>query len=207
MFEIRITNMELNNIQLSGELLRALYGHSLVGTEPNDNELPPAAVPEAARQADPPDTVPLPNQAQDQAPDKNPPVATRIQFLGNNGRRFTVLVRYPGIPHCPDEAFTFLANLLKACQISVADVAIVNLADQQFSLEQLMDQLAPLLLVSFGDNHLTSQLPPADTLVPAGGPGFRYLLAPPIEQLNQQTEAVKPLKKQLWAGILQLLQS
>ncbi|WP_290792906.1 hypothetical protein [Flavihumibacter sp. UBA7668] len=135
------------------------------------------------------------------------PVSTPapIQFLGKNSRRFVVLVQYPDAVHISDSAFEFLSSVLKACQLNAADIAIVNLAKQNPDLNQLSDELAPAVLLNF------------TTIVPAGCPldlqqltptlfnRIHYMTAPGLDQLNQSTEAVKPLKRQLWEGLKTML--
>lgn len=170
--------MSINDIDLSGELLQALYKDSLVIT------IPEKSIAEEVKAPGHP-----------------------LQYLGNNSKRFVILVNYPEQLHLPDEAFTFLANLLKACQLNAADVAIVNLAKQAISLPELRFQLEPSVILSFGDNSLNAELPATTQLVAEKTNDFGYMLAPPIETLNQVSDTVKPFKKKLWDGILQLIQS
>ncbi|WP_052324127.1 hypothetical protein [Flavihumibacter sp. ZG627] len=168
--------MSINDIELSGELLQALYKDSLVITTPEKRIAKEVKAP-------------------------MPP----LQYLGNNSKQFVILVNYPEQLHLPDESFTFLANLLKACQLNAADVAIVNLAKQDISLPELRSQLQPSVIVSFGDNSLNAELPSPTPLIAEKTNEFGYMLAPPIETLNQVSDTVKPLKKKLWDGILQLI--
>jgi anti-anti-sigma regulatory factor len=128
-----------------------------------------------------------------------------IQFLGKNSRRFVVLVQYSDAVHISDAAFEFLGSVLKACQLNAADIAIVNLAKQNPDLKQLSEELSPAVLLNF------------TTIVPAGCPSdlpqlsptlfntIHYMTAPALDQLNQPTEAVKPLKRQLWEGLKTML--
>lgn len=128
-----------------------------------------------------------------------------IQFLGKNSRRFVVLVKYPDAVHISDTAFEFLSAVLKACQLNAADIAIVNLAKQNPDLKQLCDELSPAVLLNF-----TSIAPagcPLDLqqLTPTVFANFHYMTAPGLDQLNQPTESVKPLKRQLWEGLKTML--
>ena len=178
--------MQLNEIRLSDELIQALYSSSLVLPD-NTRVKPPVIIPEAAKEIE-------------------PPVAKPIQFLGKNNRQFVILVSYPSQLHLPDNAFDFLSNVLKACQLNAADVAIVNQWGQTAGLQQIQQELKPGILVCFGKNALPRGLEPLNELEPGNQGALKCLLAPELETLMQNTEAVKPLKRQLWEGLKQMLQ-
>lgn len=178
--------MQLNEIRLSDELLLALYSSSLVLPD-NTRVKPPVVIPVAATEID-------------------QPTAKPIQFLGKNNRRFVILVNYPSQLHLPDDAFDFLSNVLKACQLNAADVAIVNQWSQPADLQQIQLELNPGILVCFGKNALPGGLEPLNQLEPGNQGALKCLLAPELETLMQNTEAVRPLKRQLWEGLKQMLQ-
>ncbi|ULQ54548.1 hypothetical protein [Flavihumibacter fluvii] len=176
--------MDLNDIPLSDHLITALYAHTLVLTEPGDAKKGPI---------------------QPVATDEKKP-AGNIQFLGKNNQNFVILVNYPDQLHLPDESFNFLGTVLKACQLNAADIAIVNLAHQDLSLQLILDQLSPKVILAFGTGHTLPGLPVAIQLVPAKTARFQYMQAPGLETLLQGGDAVKPQKKQLWEGLKQMLQ-
>ncbi|KYP16073.1 hypothetical protein [Flavihumibacter sp. CACIAM 22H1] len=183
--------MSLNSIKLTGTQLAGLYSSSLVLT--GDSARPSGAFPIAE--------APAPGPHPETAPTPPPP----IQFLGRNSRRFVVLVHYPEAVHISETAFEFLGSVLKACQLNAADIAIVNLAKQTPDLAQLTEELLPELLLNF-----TGIVPaglPADTplLSPTRINSVAYMIAPGLDQLNQSSEAVKPLKRQLWEGLKAML--
>lgn len=50
-----------------------------------------------------------------------------IKFLGNNAKQVLIIVNYKDAVHLPDEQLDFLTQLLKACKLSLDDVAIANI--------------------------------------------------------------------------------
>lgn len=175
--------MSLNSIRLSQRQIADLYPETLVLTADNYTGEESASHPETPVQPEPP-----------------------IQFLGRNNRNLVILVSYPDTLHITEPSLEFLSFVLKACQLTLADVAIVNMARQNPDILQLQRELAPRHLVCFG-------LPDPVVGLPAGSPiltpqrmqDFQMMIAPSLEELNQQTEAVKPLKRQLWEGLKTML--
>ena len=132
--------------------------------------------------------------------------ASSIQFLGKNNHRFVILVNYPDQLHLPDDSFNFLGTVLKACQLNAADVAIVNLPHQAVSIDELLQQLSPAIILDFTNPSVMEGLPAAGLLQPLRTPAYQYLQAPSLETLLQGGDAVKPQKKLLWEGLKQMLQ-
>ena len=51
-----------------------------------------------------------------------------ITSLGNNQKRIAVLVNSTAAIYLPDEELNFLLGILTACKLSMADIALINLA-------------------------------------------------------------------------------
>ena len=175
--------MHLNEIQLSNHLLTTLYAHSLVVTDP---------VPASMGTLKPMEDAEI--------------AVEKIQFLGKNKDSFVILVNYPDVPHLPDDCLNFLGTVLKACQLNVADVAIVNLARQNMTPALLLAQLSPNIILDFTPAQTMAGLPVTELLQPHKTGLFQYLQSPSLETLIQGGDAVKPQKKQLWEGLKQMLQ-
>lgn len=172
--------MSLNNLSLTNSLVQELYTRHLVLTK-DGQQVTTGGSPEIT------ETPPSP-----------------IQFLGKNNRRFVILVNEPQAVHITDSSFEFLGNILKACQLNAADVAIVNLSTQQFAAEHLISSLEPVFIADFSEMEIG--LPTQATLlVPYKLQNYQYLKAPRLEQLNQASDAVKPMKRQLWEALKQML--
>lgn len=128
-----------------------------------------------------------------------------LQFLGKNLQHVVMLVNYAQEVHLPDVQLEFLGNILKACQLNLGDVAIVNCYKQTVN-EQQLQQLRPRLLLLF-------DIEPAAIGLLDGVPDFTIttvkdmaiIQAPALEKLNQPGEEGKLLKGKLWLCLKQLL--
>jgi DNA polymerase III psi subunit len=127
-----------------------------------------------------------------------------IQHLGQFQQSVLILTHYPGIAFLPDETLQFLLGILQACRLSMADVAIINLAhhpDARFQL--LNEQFQPKYWLGF--NQDLSQLE-----FPVQFPDYQ------VQQYNHQTFLVAPAletiqadagqKRQLWNALKKAFQ-
>jgi hypothetical protein len=95
-----------------------------------------------------------------------------------------------------DEELPFLTNILSACKLSLADVAIVNIHSlEEKEIEKTIEPLEPKTVLLFGITPLTIDLP-------INFPQFQlqqfnkrtYLYSPGLQELAND----KTLKLQLW---------
>ena len=183
--------MSLNSIQLSGIQVAELYPESLVLT----GESVPGINKSLPEINEPTPAIKEPAQ-----------VNGTIQYLGKNQQQLVILVSYPNDVHLSDQSLEFLTAVLKACQLTLADVAILNLARQQADLTRIIQELNPRILIAFGISNLPSEIPDSpEVLSPANVAGLKYMAAPALDELNQTTEAVKPLKRRLWESMKAML--
>lgn len=83
-----------------------------------------------------------------------------IGFLGTNEKKITILVNSNAAIYLPDDELNFLLGILTACKLTMADIALVNLAknpDLVYSV--LSEQLKAEKVFLFGLNAATIQLP------------------------------------------------
>jgi hypothetical protein len=171
--------MQLNQIRLSTDLLQALYTGTLVLPE---NQGP-------ASNGKPAESEVVP-----------------ISYLGRNQRKFTVLVHYPNELYLPDDSLQFLGSVLKACQLTIADVAIVNLARTPVTMAEIRQQLSPAIIIAFGGKALAEGFPAGTLLASGNAGGLRFMQGPELEVLSQPGDAAKPLKKLLWESLKHMLE-
>lgn len=118
--------MGINNLQLSHELIAALYPESLVVrndralTKKTSKTINPATTPDA------------------------------YPFLGKNLRSISFLVHYPEGDFLPGEQLVFLQKMLAACKYSLDDIALVNTAHTLFDFAELRIQLQPRTIFLWG---------------------------------------------------------
>ena len=210
--------MSLNNIQLGAQQLVALYGNQLVEKPSAEAPMPamervkepaPATVPEPvstiiAETKETPATLPELTPAAEPAT----PVAAEtsekpfIRSLGGNARRVLVVVQKEKEAFLPDGELKFLTTILSACGLSIADIALVNLA----SVEN--KAYGPLTEHFSSRQVLLFDVAPGQLGMPINFPPFqvqtfkeiKYVHAPNLHLI----EADVAQKKNLWAALKNL---
>ncbi|HEX3769072.1 MAG TPA: hypothetical protein VHT72_11885 [Puia sp.] len=125
--------MGINHLQLSSDLIAALYPESLVVIKEyapeKENGISPKPV------ADKPSVYP---------------------FLGENNRSICFLANYPEEDFLPAEQLEFLKKMLSACKLSFNDIALVNIAHLPVDLAELRAQLDPQIIFLWGISPLSA---------------------------------------------------
>jgi hypothetical protein len=88
-----------------------------------------------------------------------PPKAT-LKYLGKNNKNILILVNEESLPFLTDDHLSFLTNILSACKLSLADIALVNVHSLPASgIPDVMDELKSQKIISFGIEPLNMGLP------------------------------------------------
>jgi hypothetical protein len=180
--------MDLNKIELTGEIVGELFKNSLVDTSSEPERKTPDAF-----------TKPLNAESKTQNAEskiKNKQSSGDIKFLGGNDKNILVLVNYPIPGYLPDDQLNFLISILNACKINLQDVAIVNQhQNKECGYDEFTGQMKPKIILLFAIDIAAMQMP-------FRIPDFQvqdfnkstYLLSPSLEEL----QAEKELKIKLW---------
>jgi DNA polymerase III psi subunit len=169
--------MSLNDIKLEPRLLSDLYTNTLVESSTSN-------VPVTAEVTSP--------------PTKEAPAKQDVNYLGRNEKGILILVSKADTVYLPDDELNFLTTILSACQLSLADVAIVNWKTAQMNLEQLQQQL--------GIRHiLLFDVSPLEAGLPINFPHFQiqqfnnrtYLFSPALSDVEKEVT----VKRQLWPSL------
>ena len=158
--------MSINNIQFSPSALAELFHHSLI----EDSEILTTEIIAITTDTD--------------------------KYLGENKKNILVLVDYANAMFLPDEELSFLTNMLAACKLSLADVAIVNrnnYTDKNY--KELIATFKTRIVFLFG-------IEPAAFGLPVSFPHFQiqpfanatFLFTPSLEECNKDAL----LKSKLW---------
>ena len=127
------------------------------------------------------------------------PVKKNLSFLGKNGKNILIVVNKSEVAYLPDNELNFLSNVLLACQLSLADVAIVNWQNSgnqqpQHIIEQLNSAQIILFDVQpalFGLNNDTPHFSITKT------DNVPVVTAPSLSEIEKNKEH----KKQLWMSL------
>ncbi len=77
--------------------------------------------------------------------------AANIVFLGNNAKKIIILVNSTAAIYLPDEELNFLLGILTACKLSMADVALINMAkNPAIQYKDISNQLKAEKIILFG---------------------------------------------------------
>lgn len=84
-----------------------------------------------------------------------------IKFLGEHQKKILVLVQDKHAVHLNERDFDLLTSILNACKLTIADIALINLANKNYSLHQILSQ-APsdfVLIFDIDPSQLKIKLP------------------------------------------------
>ncbi len=132
-------------------------------------------------------------------PDKCPKKETVIDFLGGNEKNIAFIVNNQQHTFLNDNELKFLSGLINACNITMGDIAIVNLSrHKEFNYNNLFSPLGSLKVLCFG-------VSPRDIDLPFAIPNFQvqvfqdiqYIFCPGLEELQDDVDS----KKQLWTSL------
>jgi hypothetical protein len=171
--------MNLNRIQLPASVVAGLYKHSLVEI---DTESPSRPIPFSL--------------------EKSEKSGDRWKYLGENKKNILIAVNYNNAFYLPDDELSFLTNMLSACKLSLADVAIVNKNNyDEISYKEMVAQFASRIVFLF-------DIDPALFGMPINFPHFQlqpfanatFLFTPSLEDMQKDSL----LKSKLWLCLRRL---
>jgi hypothetical protein len=125
-----------------------------------------------------------------------------VPFLGSNAKNILVVVAKPKVLHLPDDETAFLTKVLQACQLGLADVAIVNWSKAPHQdAAALMEQVKAKAIILFDIKPGLFGLPddaPVYTVI--NMQNRQFVLVPPLNEIEKTKEA----KGHLWMALKQL---
>jgi hypothetical protein len=125
-----------------------------------------------------------------------------LAFLGNNQKQVTIIANDDTSIYLPDEELNFLMGILNACKLTMADVALVNIAKTgTITYNEIEQQLHTGTMLLFGVAPLQLQLPlqfPHYQIQKFNG--LVYLAAPALTTIA----ADKVEKTKLWNCLKQI---
>lgn len=152
-------------------------------------------------------TTDLPTLAAEASSKENEVAASpeKIKFFGENLKKITVVVNQGDTVYINEQDLAFLSNILKACQLNIADIAIVNTAEQEVTYVAIKEKLNAVQILLFDVEPSAIGLPfkiPFFQVQNFGG--CTIMPAPALSLLNQDTHEGKLLKTKLWNSLKQV---
>ena len=125
-----------------------------------------------------------------------------ICYVGGNGKNVIIIVNQEDPWNVDDLDRIFLINVLKACQLNLADIAIVNVFGQEITFAVLKEQLFAIHILLLDVDPSIIKLP---FIIPFFQPqnyaGCSIMLAPALSLLNQSSKEGRLLKTKLWNSL------
>lgn len=132
-------------------------------------------------------------------------VSPKIKYLGENGKNITIVVSEPEAMYLIEEEYAFLTNILKACRLNPADIAIINAVKQQVTYNEIKEQLKAQQILLFDVEpsliRLPFKIPPFQI---QKYDGCTIMTAPALAALNMPTQEGKLLKTKLWSSLKEI---
>ena len=128
-------------------------------------------------------------------------ITDKISFIGENRKNIIIIINQPS-KELSKEDMTFLLNILKACQLNITDVALINAERQKVSYAAMKEQLNAFQIILF-------DIEPSATGLPFKIPYFqvqdydncKIMTAPALSALNKTTAEGKILKTKFWNSL------
>lgn len=124
------------------------------------------------------------------------PIAIGWKYLGENKKKTLIVVNYKDAAHIPDKQLAFVTKLLGACNLNLADAAILNFHHYRSrDFDNIINHFKPKVVLLFGTE-------PGDFGMPMIFPQFQvqgykdavFVSSPSLELI----EPDKTLKGKLW---------
>ncbi len=88
-----------------------------------------------------------------------PETKNLVEYLGENKKNIVIIVEDKEVVFITDEKLQLLTNLLQACNLSLADVAIINIANKNLNYSTIKKELQFNNLLMMGINIKQFELP------------------------------------------------
>lgn len=131
------------------------------------------------------------------------PPANKKWWLGDNRRNIVVIVSDAENAFINDDDLSTLMKLLGALKMNMADIAITNIKQHNFTFATLKEQLQPRHVLMFGVTTQQVQLPFAMPDYQVQQHGNCTILSAPIITLStvKDDKAINAEKRKLWESL------
>lgn len=148
-------------------------------------------------------------QIETQKDNNHPPIndSGQIKYLGEHLKQVTIIVKDELAVYLNENDLTLLSSILSACKLTLADIALVNVAQQKLSLHEILNVLPSKLVMIFDVSSTTLKIKLPTTLYKSIQLGDTYLLFSNSLSLMQGGDQSAKLEKgKLWAILKSLFQ-
>jgi hypothetical protein len=125
-----------------------------------------------------------------------------LQYLGENKQQITILVKEENAVHIGEENLQFLTNILAACKLTIADVAIVNTLHQSIDFTTFNKVLHCKYVLLFNVDTQSIDLPfsiPQYQIQHYNN--CTFLIANSLQSMLGNSQEAKVEKSKLWVSL------
>lgn len=178
--------MSFKDLELTNQLIAELYKYSLLESLPQEKTAVKV------------DVIPEDKRLVEKS-------SKEFSFLGNHEKHISIIVNFPGTAYIPETHLSFLVNVLKACNLNIGDIAIINQGRQLVDIDNVMEGLETRVFILFGVPPASINLKePLSQFSISDYNGTSILNVPSLNELNNKTDEAKLLKGKLWVCLKQL---
>lgn len=140
-------------------------------------------------------------------PSEMPIETGHIKYLGEHLKQVTIIVKDELAVHLNEKDLSLLSSILSACKLNLADIALINIAQQKLSLHEILNSLPSKLVMIFDVSGAELKIKLPTTLYKSIQLGDTYLLFSNSLSLMQGGDPSAKLEKgKLWIILKQLFQ-
>lgn len=136
-----------------------------------------------------------------------PDNAEKQWYLGNNGKKITVLIKESDVAFINDQHLQFLSNILNACKLNLGDIALVNHLNTPFVYNELKQKVQPKFIIAFDLQTKEIQLPfTIPNYQVQVHDNCKFLFAASLKTMEGDSQEAKLEKSKLWASLKNMFQ-
>ena len=122
-----------------------------------------------------------------------------IKYLGEQLKKIMVIVEDTNAVHLNESDFVLLTSILNACKLTIADIALINIANQKTSLHQMLSELPSTLVICFAVDAAALKIKLPSTLYKVTQVGDTHLLfSNALSSMQGTSVEAKQEKAKLW---------
>lgn len=128
-------------------------------------------------------------------------------YLGNNGKKVTILIKEADVAFINDQHLQFLSNILNACKLNLGDIALVNHLNNALVYADLKQKLQPKFIIAFDLQTKEIQLPfTIPNYQVQLHDNCKFLFATSLKTMEGDSQEAKQEKSKLWASLKNMFQ-
>jgi hypothetical protein len=122
-----------------------------------------------------------------------------LKHLGDHHKKILVIVNDPNSVYLNETDFILLTSILNACKLTIADIALVNIGNQETSLHQILESLPSILIMCFDIESAQLKIKLPNTLYKVNELGdARLFFSKALASMQGTSADAKQEKGALW---------